>query len=287
MFWHPPEFPSQGFYDHLEFGVYALAHTVGRTEIGGHQLGFGEFFRGKKGKLLDVGCADGNFLAWAKAAGHQVYGLDVDEASVKVARKVSPDIWNMHLDDFTGYAAEHQLQFDTITLFETLEHQPEPQKVLRQVFELLRPGGWIAGTVPNRERLFKTGRSPREFLVDLPPHHFLWFNTGALANALRRTGFQDVRIKIRMNGYWTEEVLHKLGKSVKENIVRNKSSRELPLERLKEVGLRVENKKMNLMYLLRAVKNVLKLAPKGMEFLVEKPLGKGASLYFEGRRPED
>jgi SAM-dependent methyltransferase len=287
MFWHPPEFPSQDFYDHLGFGTYALAHTFGRTEIGGHHLGFVEFFRGHKGNLLDVGCSDGNFLAWASATGYQVYGLDVDKVALQHARKVTPNIWHMGLDDFTKYAAEHQLQFDTITLFETLEHQPDPQKVLQQVLQLLSPGGWIAGTVPNRDRLFKTGRSPREFFWDFPPHHFLWFNTTALASALRQARFQDIRVKIRMNGYWTEEMLCKVGKSVKENIVRNASSRELPLERLEEAGLKVDNKKMNLMCFLRGIKNVVKLAPKGIEFLIEKPLGKGGSLYFEGRRPEN
>ena len=286
MFWCPREFPSQDFYDHLEFGIYALAHTVGRTEIGGHQLGFVEFFRGRKGKLLDLGCSDGNFLAWAKAIGYQVYGLDVDKVALKHARKVTPNVWDMNLDDFTEYAAEHQLQFDTITLFEILEHQPDPQKVLEQVFRLLLPGGWIAGTVPNRERLIKTGRHRRLLLWDFPPHHFLWFNGTALANALRQAHFQDVRIKIREHGYGTEEVLRGVGRSVKENILRNAASRELPLEKLAEVGLTVDRKRMNLMYFLRAIKNVAKLAPKGIEIFIEKALGKGGSLYFEGRSPE-
>jgi SAM-dependent methyltransferase len=286
MFWRPPEFPSQEFYDHLEFGIYAIAHTSGRTEIGGHQLGFVEFFRGHKGKLLDVGCSDGNFLAWAKGIGYQVYGLDVDKVALRHARKVTPNVWDMNLDDFTGYAAEHQLQFDTITLFEILEHQPDPQKVLEQVFQLLRPGGWIAGTVPNRERLVKTGRHRWLLLWDFPPHHFLWFNRTALANALRQAQFQDVRIKIREHGYGIEEVLRCAGKSVKENILRNVSSREFPLEKLAEIGLTVDSKKMSFMYFLRAIKNAAKLAPKGIEFLIEKPFGKGGSLYFEGRSPE-
>jgi SAM-dependent methyltransferase len=286
MFWHPPEFPTQGYYGHVEFGMYALAHTFGHDEIGGPQRGFVECFRGHKGRLLDIGCSDGSFLAWAKAAGYQVYGLDIDEKALRLARKITPNVWNMHLDDFATYAAAHQLQFDTVTLFDTLEHQPDPHKVLRQAFQLLLPGGWIAGTVPNRDRLFKTGRSPRESLWDFPPHHFLWFNPTALVNALRQARFQDVRTKIRENGYWIEGVLCQVGKSVKENIVRNASSRELPLERLEEVGLTVDTKKMNLMYFLRAIKNVVKLAPKGIEFLIEKPLGKGGSLYFEGRSPE-
>jgi SAM-dependent methyltransferase len=286
MFWYPRLFPERGYYDHLAFGNYALIHTLGRTEIGGHQLGFVEFFRGKKGKLLDVGCSDGNFLAWAKAAGYEVYGLDVDEAALQHARKVTPNVWNMSLDDFTKYAAEHQLQFDTITLFEILEHQPDPQKVLGQVFQLLLPGGWIAGTVPNRERLIKTGRHRWLLLWDFPPHHFLWFNKSAATDALRKAHFQDIHIKIRENGYGIEEVLRCAGKLVKEKILKNTSSREWPLERLTEVGLTVDSKKMNLMYFLRAIKNVVKLAPKGIEFLIEKPLGKGGSLYFEGRSPE-
>jgi 2-polyprenyl-3-methyl-5-hydroxy-6-metoxy-1,4-benzoquinol methylase len=39
-----------------------------------------------------------------------------------------------------------------ITFFEVLEHQDKPREFLEMVKGLLKEGGYIAGSVPNRER---------------------------------------------------------------------------------------------------------------------------------------
>ena len=44
------------------------------------------FAKGKKGRLLDVGCGNGAFAEFASGAGYEVIGLDVDATSIEIAR---------------------------------------------------------------------------------------------------------------------------------------------------------------------------------------------------------
>lgn len=56
----------------------------------------------------------------------------------------------MSLEEFSEFAKKEGLKFDVITFFEVLEHQDRPREFLERVKELLKPGGWLAGSVPKR-----------------------------------------------------------------------------------------------------------------------------------------
>jgi hypothetical protein len=58
---------------------------------------------------------------------------------------------------------------------------------------LLKEGGYIAGSVPNRERLL-VEIFWKYFHGDHPPHHFLRFSESSLEKALNLSGFKDVEV---------------------------------------------------------------------------------------------
>ena len=87
--------------------------------------------------FLDVGCAFGGFVAAAQQAGYQAQGLDISEYAIAHAKKQGLPIQQGDLSNNT-LADE---SFDVITMIEVLEHLPEPQKVLKHITRLLRPGG--------------------------------------------------------------------------------------------------------------------------------------------------
>jgi 2-polyprenyl-3-methyl-5-hydroxy-6-metoxy-1,4-benzoquinol methylase len=60
----------------------------------------------------------------------------------------------MSLEEFYEYAKEKNLKFDVITFFEVLEHQDKPREFLEMVKGFLKGGGYIAGSVPNRDGMF-------------------------------------------------------------------------------------------------------------------------------------
>lgn len=146
-----------------------------------------------RGKALDIGCGDGAVLHRLAEAGFEPYGIDLDQKSIAIARsKFSlQNVAVSTLEEWATRCKQEGRQFDLITFFEVLEHQDSPRDFLSQVTQLGKPGGMIAGSVPNRDRFL--ARLDRKMSDgDLPPHHFLWFSAQALKGLLDRAGFREI-----------------------------------------------------------------------------------------------
>jgi 2-polyprenyl-3-methyl-5-hydroxy-6-metoxy-1,4-benzoquinol methylase len=193
--WEPLKIIPE-FYESEVFEGYIAFHEGVGTRLGENHKAFFKYFPSNvRGKLLDVGCGDGRFLRYAKEQGFEVWGIDFDKKSVEnVKRNLGIDtVFAMSLEEFYEYAKEKNLKFDVITFFEVLEHQDKPREFLEMVKGLLKEGGYIAGSVPNRERFL------REIYwkishADHPPHHFLRFSRKSLENAIKLSGFEDPNV---------------------------------------------------------------------------------------------
>jgi SAM-dependent methyltransferase len=100
----------------------------------------------KPGTLLDVGTGIGQFLHYARAAYSKVYGTEVSDGAIRIAKeRYGLDVMKGDLEgiDFGG------LKFDTITLFHVLEHVPNPKSVVERCRQLLSEGGVVVIAVPN------------------------------------------------------------------------------------------------------------------------------------------
>lgn len=97
------------------------------------------------GKLLEVGCAAGSFLNYARRSGYEVLGVDVSEWAARTAKE------QFGLEVRVGRLMEVDLpyrSFDVIFLGDLLEHEPEPLVLLEEVRRLLKPEGIVAVKVP-------------------------------------------------------------------------------------------------------------------------------------------
>jgi 2-polyprenyl-3-methyl-5-hydroxy-6-metoxy-1,4-benzoquinol methylase len=192
--WEPLKIIPE-FYENEVFEGYDAFHERVGTRLGEpHKAFFKRFPSNVRGKLLDVGCGNGRFLRYVKEQGFEVWGIDFDKKSVEnVKRNLGIDtVFAMSLEEFYEYAKEKNLKFDVITFFEVLEHQDKPREFLEMVKGLLKEGGYIAGSVPNRESMFI-----EIFLdnyIDYPPHHFLRFSKSSLEKTLNFTGFKDIEV---------------------------------------------------------------------------------------------
>jgi 2-polyprenyl-3-methyl-5-hydroxy-6-metoxy-1,4-benzoquinol methylase len=195
--WEPLKIIPE-FYESEVFEDYVAFHEGVGTRLGEYHKAFFKYFPSNvRGRLLDVGCGDGRFLRHAKEQGFEIWGIDFDKKSVEnVKRNLGIDtVFAMSLEEFYEYAKEKNLKFDVITFFEVLEHQDKPREFLEMVKGLLKEGGYIAGSVPNRERFL------REIYwkishADHPPHHFLRFSRRSLENTLKLSGFEDAHVYI-------------------------------------------------------------------------------------------
>ena len=135
-------------------------------------------------QLLDVGCGTGGFLAAARDQGFVARGIDFDVDSVVRARE-RYGLQDVEALSLTEHTARYPgLRFDVVTLFEVIEHVEDPVGFLREVRGVLRPGGHVALSTPNRERCLDPLRDG-----DLPPNHLTRWRPAALATLLSRSGF--------------------------------------------------------------------------------------------------
>ena len=96
-------------------------------------------------RVLDVGCGQGHFVDVALRAGFEVLGIEVSDSAVSVCQSFSLPVVRMDI-----FSPELQgASYDICTMFEVLEHVPDPAKVLARAAELLRPGGILYLTTPN------------------------------------------------------------------------------------------------------------------------------------------
>ena len=109
----------------------------------------GEFPAG--GRLLDVGCGDGAFTRVLANGFREVHGIDVQEPYLARFRETIKSDERFTLVNMSASAMEFpDAFFDTIVTIETLEHVPELPAAAAEICRVLRPGGELLITVPNR-----------------------------------------------------------------------------------------------------------------------------------------
>lgn len=213
--WWEPLRMVREFYEEEGNEAYLAFHMGKDRNLGENHMLFIKSRLKKEGVLLDVGCGDCLFLEKLRSMyGIEVYGIDIDRRSIEVCRKkrAIENAFVCEPSEFVAYCREKGIAFDIITFFEVLEHQDRPLEFLRAIVQMLKPGGYIAGTVPNRDSwlVYSDGRVKKDW--DMPPHHLLRFSPTSLKFLLQKAGFQIVRVSLSSFGLskWLGFAFHRL-----------------------------------------------------------------------------
>jgi SAM-dependent methyltransferase len=186
QFWEPRQMPDARWYSAMcgerNSRLFPLEP--------GHNFFLRDALAPQCGRLLDVGCGTGNFLTAATDAGYSVSGIELDPAAARFAVEHCPRgrVFPLPLESFR---ARHPNEiFDIVTFFEVLEHQANPAAFMQEIRSCLRPRGFIALSVPNRQR-WQTSMDA----LDYPPNHFLRWNPQSLQIAMKAHGFSVLSIE--------------------------------------------------------------------------------------------
>lgn len=147
-----------------------------------------ERFR-KLNKILDVGCGRGEFLEEAQKFGWNVTGSEYSETAVNILKAKNITVISGDIEEYstTDY-------FDVIVSIEVVEHLKNPLQNVNKMFSLLRPGGLLFLTTPNRKSLTGVIIKSRWRVFEYPEHLF-YFSCNSMNSMLVKTGFSDVKIK--------------------------------------------------------------------------------------------
>lgn len=138
------------------------------------------------GRLLDVGCGAGFFLDMARARGYEVQGLDLSPVPANYARsELALDVTEGSIYDFDAPDGS----FDVITIFQTIEHDPDPAALVARLYRLLAPGGALMVTTPAADG-FVARVMGRRWFGYRNVEHVSFFSRASLGHVLERTGFE-------------------------------------------------------------------------------------------------
>ncbi len=142
-----PEETGQIAYEHLHRYGLCLAHVVGKD-------------------VLDIASGEGYGSALLAGAARSVVGVDVDPVAIAHAARRYGETANLKL--LSGSCARIPLEaqsVDIVVSFETLEHHAQHQEMMAEIRRVLRPGGSLIISTPDKRVYTDQPRYQNEFHV--------------------------------------------------------------------------------------------------------------------------
>jgi len=137
--------------------------------------------------VLDVGTAVGIFLEANRRSDERlsIDACDISKNACAYLRENFPStqVFNSDITEL------QRNEYDAVTLWDTIEHIPDPKKLLDGVKNQLRSGGYFIFSTPNTKS-FEWEVMEKEHVQILPPGHVNLYNTRNIEILLNSHGFK-------------------------------------------------------------------------------------------------
>ncbi len=137
--------------------------------------------------VLDFGCGAGHIIGSLNCK--EKYGIEINPHARREAKKYNIKVF----EDFNLIKAK---TIDKVISNHALEHVACPIKVLKQIYDCLKPGGLFILCIPIND-----WRMQRYYKKNDPNHHLYTWTPQLIGNCLSDTGFDIISIKI-INRAW-------------------------------------------------------------------------------------
>lgn len=132
-----------------------------------------------KGKrILDLGCAFGTFLELVDKDFKELYGVEYSDFAIKHMDKkkikASKTFFGKYPPNF----------FDVVTMWDVIEHTPDPKSYITEIYRILKKGGYLVLTTPN-SLSYPLSILKEDWPEIQPPEHVFFMNMSSLGILLR------------------------------------------------------------------------------------------------------
>jgi SAM-dependent methyltransferase len=141
------------------------------------------------GRLFEVGAANGNYLASVGSLGWQASGIDMSPSAVESGRRHGLDLSVGTVESIPT----PQEPYDIVVGWMVFEHLHEPLDAFRRLREFVRPGGWLAFSIPDAGAVEFRVFGPRWYALQVPGH-LTHFTARSITALLVRSGWNVERI---------------------------------------------------------------------------------------------
>jgi SAM-dependent methyltransferase len=137
-------------------------------------------------RLLDVGANFGHFLKEAGTV-FDATGIEISKAAVERSAELF-GVKN-HVGSIYELPPEAKGPWEAVTLWDVIEHVPDPKGALEAIRDLLAPGGRLYLSTPDAGSAVARAMGRRWHYLD-PVQHIVLFGRKNLSDLLERTGFR-------------------------------------------------------------------------------------------------
>ncbi len=159
-----------------------------------------------KNKIVaDIGCKEGEFLKKIKQVSASVIGVDIDESSFSELRKAGIICYN-------NLKRIEKNSIDIAFFFHSFEHFDDPILMLKNAYNIIKPGGSIYIEVPHAKDILLNDLFLEEFkLFTLWSQHLILHTKESLSKMVSYCGYNSVKVTgiqrypLSNHLYWLKE----------------------------------------------------------------------------------
>lgn len=162
---------------------------------------------GRKGKLMDIGCALGDCLLVAQELGWKdVEGIELSDYAYKFAKRERKLKVNKGTTESVKLPSN---RYDAVLMQDVIEHIPDTVSELKRIHKIMKKGGIALFITPDIGG-FWHWLLKNNWYHYKPGEHISYFNPRSMGTALEKAGFKDIEVRKTYHIMSMEYILNRL-----------------------------------------------------------------------------